>query len=177
MGSAPNREYKAGLFASLFGEPERAIELYNALSGTNFPPDAKVEMATLEDVLFRDRINDLAFIIEGRLVILVEHQSTINMNMPLRFLIYLGRVYEKIMESYILYRTKLVKIPTPEFIVLYNGLGDAPERETLRLSDAFMDAPEIKFNAKLPLELEVSVFNINEGMNAEIVRRCGTLDG
>jgi hypothetical protein len=171
----PNREYRASLFVSLFSEPEKLIELYNALSGTDYPPDTQVEIATLNDVLFMDRINDLAFVLGGKLVILVEHQSTINENMPLRFLIYLGRVYEKIIDSGMLYRYGLVKIPAPDFIVVYNGDSDLPEQSMLKLSDAFEATPE--FKGRFPMELEATVYNVNKGYNAALVRRSETLDG
>ncbi len=171
----PNREYKASLFVSLFSEPEKMLELYNALSGTNYPPDTHVEIATLNDVLFMDRVNDLAFILGGKLVILVEHQSTLNRNMPLRLLIYLGRVYERIIDNGMLYRYGLVKIPAPDFIVVYNGDSDLPERSVLKLSDAFGAVP--KFGGRFPLELEATVYNINKGRNAALVQRSETLDG
>jgi hypothetical protein len=171
----PNRTYKASLFVSLFGEPDKMLELYCALSGTEYPPGTRVEDATLRDVLFMDRVNDLAFIVGGKLVILVEHQATLNRNIPLRLLIYLSRVYERIIDSSMLYRYGLVKIPAPVFYVLYNGDGDLPERTVLRLSDAFEDAPEL--GGCFPLELEAAVYNVNRGRNAALVGRSETLDG
>jgi len=56
----------------------------------------------------------------------MEHQSSINPNMPLRLLIYIAHVYEKIINRNLLYKTKLEKIPTPEFIVLYNAMCNFP---------------------------------------------------
>jgi hypothetical protein len=122
-----------------------------------------------------DRINDLAFVVGGKVVILLEHQASINYNMPLRFLIYLGRVYEKIIDSGMLYHYGLVNIPAPEFIVLYNGDNDLPEKSTLRLTDAFESAPELA--GRYPLELEATVYNVNKGHNAALVKRSETLDG
>ncbi|GHV90722.1 hypothetical protein AGMMS50268_12250 [Spirochaetia bacterium] len=49
---------------------------------------------TLTDVFFKDQINDLSFTVDNRLVVLIEHQSTINPNMPIRLLMYIARVYE-----------------------------------------------------------------------------------
>jgi hypothetical protein len=90
-------------------------------------------------------------------------------------LIYLGRVYEKIIDSGMLYRYGLVKIPAPEFIVLYNGDNNLPEKSTLRLTDAFETAPEL--TGRFPLELEATVYNVNKGHNAALVKRSETLDG
>jgi hypothetical protein len=171
----PNREYKASLFVSLFSVPEKLLELYNALEGTKYPLDTKVEIATLSDVLFMDRINDLAFVVGGKVVILLEHQASINRNMPLRFLIYLARIYEKIIDSGMIYRQSLIKIPAPEFIVLYNGDSDLPEQSVLKLSDAFETAPELA--GRFPIELEATVYNVNKGHNETLVRRSETLDG
>jgi hypothetical protein len=72
----------------------------------------------------------------------------------------------------VLMHEKLVKIPTPEFIVLYNGIKAYPEQKILRLSDAFYDIP--KYNAA-NLELEVTVYNINDGHNPKIFESCAKL--
>jgi len=120
-----------------------------------------------------DRINDLAFVIEGRLVVLIEHQSTVCHNMPLRLLLYIARVYERLADREAMYRSKLIKLPRPEFYVLYNGSAPMPEKMTMRLSDAFIDLPA-KFS---PLELEVDLINVNAGNNRELVGKSENLSG
>jgi hypothetical protein len=107
----------------------------------------------------------------------MEHQSTVNENLPLRFLEYTGRIYEKIIDRKKIYHTSLMKIPEPEFIVLYNGTDPYPDYSELRLSDAFMDIEGLKpaKDRKIPLELVVKVYNINHGHNREILERCATL--
>jgi hypothetical protein len=92
----PNRNYKDSVFTKLFGHDKKIIlELYNAIFDTNYGDDAQIEITTLDDALFMNRINDISFVINGKLVVLIEHQSTINNNMPLRMLIYIARIYEK----------------------------------------------------------------------------------
>ena len=59
----------------------------------------------------------------------------------------------------------------PEFYVFYNGLNDYPETIVLKLSDAFITKPE-----RIPLDLEVKVYNINKSKGAEVLSRCKTLD-
>ena len=59
----------------------------------------------------------------------------------------------------------------PEFYVFYNGLNDYPETTVLKLSDAFITKPE-----RIPLDLEVKVYNINKSKGAEVLSRCKTLD-
>jgi len=84
--TATNRKYKNSVFTKLFGTPEKALELYNAISGKNYPPDTKVKIVTLSDALYMEQLNDISFVIDGKLVVLIEHQSSINENMPLRML-------------------------------------------------------------------------------------------
>jgi hypothetical protein len=174
-----NREYKNGLFALLFSDPVCLLLLYNALTGSSLPMDTPVEIATLTDVLFTNRRNDIAFVVGGRMVILIEHQSTINENMPLRLLIYIARVYEKLVDNEAIYKTKLVGLPRPDFVVLYNGRDPFPAEKTMRLSDAFAGLPEGAGAAGLGglLELAVRVVNINEGCNEHMLQKCGVLGG
>jgi predicted transposase/invertase (TIGR01784 family) len=125
-----------------------------------------------------DQINDVSFTIDNRLVVLIEHQSSINANIPLRFLEYAGRVYEKIIDPKKKYQEKLEKIPKPEFIVLYNGKDKYPDYAELKLSDSFKDTEGLKSGGeKLPLELIVQVYNINHGRNSEMLKKSETLDG
>ena len=107
-----NREYKSSVFTTLFSDPDKLVSLFNAISGGELPLDTPVEIATLDDVLFTERRNDIAFVIEDKIVVLLEHQSSINENMPLRLLIYIARVYEKLIDSKAIYMRKLLKIPS-----------------------------------------------------------------
>jgi predicted transposase/invertase (TIGR01784 family) len=171
-----NKEYKDSVFSLLFSDPDVLRELYSAIEGVELPPDISIDINTLSNVLIREQINDISFTIGDRLVVLIEHQSTINNNMPLRLLMYVAKVYEKIIDHRKIYRTKLEKIPRPEFIVLYNGTAPYPDHKELRLSEAFKDAEDLKLNAELPLELVVQVYNINRGHNTGILRKCEILD-
>jgi hypothetical protein len=186
-----NREYQSSVFVSYFKEtPERLIGLFNALAKTNFQKDTPIEIKTLDGALFKERLNDLAFLVKGRLIVLIEHQSTINLNMPIRFLIYIGRIYEKLLDGNRgIYRTELVKIPKPEFYVLYTGLEPCEDREDLDLTSAFMepdgdeqsdDSEQSDSSGQLngggQLILKVPVYNVNEGHNSEIMERCRSLE-
>ena len=174
-----NREYKNSVFTLLFSTPDKMLELYNAVSGNNLPSDTPIKIATLTDALFMDQINDLAFVIEDRLVVLIEHQSTICENMPLRLLLYIARVYERLVDRKSLYRSRLISLPRPEFYVIYNGTTPMPEKAVMRLSDAFVNCPEANMAAEdiFALELEVSVFNVNVGFNEAVVDRSDNLSG
>ena len=168
-----NREFKSSVFTHLFREFGKEYELYNAIAPGRFPPDTPIKDVTLTNALFMDRVNDLSFVLGDKLVVFFEHQSTINKNMPLRDLIYCGRVYEKIISNETMYNTDIITIPTPEFYVLYNGISEFPERAVYRLSEMYALPPE----SEPALELIVHVYNINEGYNKEIIKKSEALHG
>ena len=179
-----NRNYKDSVFVDLFAHDitakENFISLYNALHGTNL--DVKttdVQPVMLERVLYMKYYNDIAMLIDGKIVILIEHQSTINQNMPFRFLEYIARIYEKITTKDEKFGRKLVKLPVPEFYVFYNGKDDYPTESVMKLSDAFMQLDdELKNqleNANYPLEISVKVININVDKENPILKHCEAL--
>jgi hypothetical protein len=113
--------------------------------------------------------NDLAFLIEASLH-LYEHQSTVTPNLPLRDLFYVAREYERLTAEKSLYTSAIVKIPTPRFLMFYNGMEEQPDCQVLKLSDAYeqkVEEPE--------LELKVTMLNINIGHNAALLEKCKTL--
>jgi hypothetical protein len=169
-----NRKFKDSVFTLLFSEKSNLLELYNAIGNTNYGSDTDIRITTLDDALFMEQINDISFVIEGKLVVLIEHQSTLNPNMPIRMLLYIARTYEKIVDKSGLYSTKKMSIPKPEFIVLYNGTEECPDKQVLKLSDMFSE-PLVGEIANL--ELYVSVYNINKGRNEEFAKRSEKLKG
>ena len=164
-----NRKYKDSTFTRLFGEKDKLAELYNAIAGTVYTA-ADIELTTLENIIFIGRENDISFTVGGKLVVLIEHQSTINPNMPLRCLFYIARLYQTLADNTAIYSKNLMKIMPPEFIVFYNGKDEYPEESTLNLSDAFIDKTD-------SLELKVKVYNINKGYNSKIMSKSATLNG
>jgi len=163
-----NKKYKDSVFRKLFSDKKILAELYNAIAGTNYTPD-DIELVTLENIIFIGRENDIAFTVGGKLIVLIEHQSTINPNMPLRCLLYIAGEYDILVDNEAIYSSRLVKIMPPEFIVLYNGTDEYPDETELKLSDAFMGETD-------SLELKVKVYNVNKGRNAEIMGRSNTLN-
>jgi hypothetical protein len=170
-----NRNYKDGVFKLLFKERERAAELYYALTGIKCQPE-EIEVITLEDALSKNFVNDLAIVVNGQALLISEHQSSWNENMPLRIVIYLGRLYEKYLglesNKHFLHRRSLSKIPTPKFVVLYNGDEELP-KDCLKLSDAF-EQKAVKGLGTL--ELTVPVIDINKEKNSEILKKSEILN-
>jgi hypothetical protein len=121
-----------------------------------------------------DRINDLSFTVNGKQVILIEHQSTINPNMALRLLLYIARIYEKIIDTSKIYTGKKLIVPRPECIVLYNGTAEYPAESRMKLSEHF---EVVEGQSGTDLDLTVKVFNINKGCNEKLERRSRTLAG
>ena len=97
------------------------------------------EVTTIRDVIYINMKNDVSFIVDSHMS-LFEQQSSVNPNMPLRGLMYFGNLYDSYVErrGLNIYGSKLVKIPAPQYFVLYNGKNDAPSNVELKLSDAFL---------------------------------------
>ena len=174
-----NRKVKDSVFVDLFGRDvtakENFISLYNALHGTNLRPEnTELVPEMLESAMYMSYANDVAMQVNGQVVVLIEHQSTINRNMPLRLLDYVARIYEKIVPAKKKYYRSRVCVPMPEFYVLYNGMDDYPAEDEMRLSDSFT-YPGGKKPSEVPLELVVKVYNINLGKGDALLGKCGAL--
>lgn len=169
-----NREHKDSVFVDLFYEDETAkknlLSLYNALHGTDYRGEALIRRVRIGDVLYKNFKNDVSFEMNGEALIFMEHQSTVNFNMPLRFLMYVGRAYEQLVENRARYKRKQVKISTPEFYTFYNGLEEFPLEAELSLSDAFINPEDGN-----SVELKVRVININLDKGHEILSKCEVL--
>ena len=165
----PNREYKDRVFRMLLKEPKVALEVYNAMNGTSYDNPDELIITTLENAVYLGMKNDVSFIL-GTQLVLYEHQSTPNPNMPLRNLAYVACVYMAYVFGDNLYGRKLIKIPEPRFVVFYNGTDKIPEQSVLRLSDAYESKSE-----ELDLELRIRFININPGYNEEMVEKSPTL--
>ena len=171
-----NRTYKDSLFRMIYsGKDERSkrwlLSLYNALSGKNHTDISELQITTIENVIYITMKNDLSFLIDSQMN-LFEQQSTVNPNMPLRGLIYFGQLYQNEVKKQDkdIYGSKLIKIPSPKFIVFYNGNTELDDTLKYRLSDAF----EFPDNSG-EFEWTATVININKGHNESIQKNCESL--
>ncbi len=160
------RNFKDTVFRMLFKEKKNLLNLYNALNRTTYTNTDDLEITTLENAVYMNYKNDISFVFDFELM-LYEHQSTYNPNMPLRDLLYVSSVLHNRVKDENLYSKKLIKIPTPQFVVFYNGVDSQPEQQILRLSDAFEKRQE-----RPVLELAVLVYNISLGHNQELLDTC-----
>ena len=165
-----NRKYKDTMFRLIFKDKQNLLSLYNAVNGTFHTNADDLEINTLENAIYMTYKNDISFVMDFQLH-LYEHQSTINPNMPLRNLFYVAKILLGITNDMNLYSSSIKKIPTPNFIVFYNGKDNLPEHSTQYLSSAFV-VP----TAEPALELKVTVLNINYGNNHKLMESCRYLN-
>ena len=165
-----NRKHKDSLFRKVFRKKKDLLDLYNAINGTSYENEDELEINTLDSVLYMSVKNDISCIV-GCTINLYEHQSSYNPNMPLRGLIYFAQLYNTYTEKrkLNLFSSTLQKIPTPQFVVFYNGLKNEPDRKVLKLSDAFMSEEGC-------LECRAIMLNINYGKNRELMEKCRRLE-
>ena len=158
-----NKRYRDTVFRDYFNDEERLLSLCNALLGTDA---AALKINTLEGTFFDRQKNDLSCVVENNFLVLVEHQSTINENMPFRCLSYVAELMNNLIEDKDkLYHKALIRFPAPRFYVFYDGDAKEPLQREMRLSDAFD-------GDNCALELVVTSLNINYGLNQPLLEKC-----
>ena len=165
------KDYKDRLFKFIFGNPENkqwTLSLYNAINGTNYTNSDDIQFNTIGDAVYMRMKNDISFIVAFEMD-LWEHQSSFNPNMPMRFFIYGGRLYEKYIAAsdYYQYSSMLQPVPRPVCVWFYNGTKEQSERQVLKLSDAYEGEGDI--------EVKVTMLNINYGKNQHMMDACEPL--
>ena len=169
-GQEGNKQYRNSVFCSYFNEPERLLSLCNAVLETNYTDIGKLNINTLEGMFFDDQKNDISCTIENHFLVLVEHQTSVNENMPFRCLSYVAELLNKLVkDKQKIYRKALIKFPSPKFFVLYDGDKAEPLKREIKLSDAFDGDDKI-------LELIVTAYNINYGLNQPLLAKCNYLN-
>lgn len=172
MSQKNNQE---SLFHSIFSSKEKMLELYQLFYKTDRIDSEEIQIISSDEKgIFKT--NDLVFLIENRCILVMEESWRISETLPLRFLLYVTRVYERILELKHLYTYYRFPLPVPECIVLYDGeepLYDGQKRVeevTLKLSDAFSLKKEVT-----PFELLVRVIDIRYHRNSKILQKKSTL--
>ena len=163
------RNYKDRIFRMVFREKKALLALYNAMNETDYENEDDLKVTTLESALYLEMKNDVSFVLYDELL-LYEHQSTKNPNLPLRNLFYVSDVYSELTKDLFLYGSVPVQIPEQKFVVFYNGLENMQEREVLKLSSLYAKKAE-----HISLERETLVLNVNVGYNKILMERCRQL--
>ena len=115
-----NRNYKDSLFRDIFNNEERLAEIYTGLLNDPINPH-DIQLTTLDWTFFTGIRNDVSFIVKEKHIVLLEHQSTCNENMPLRLLMYIAELYRRYVDADAIYRQTRILLPAPKFYVFYNG--------------------------------------------------------
>lgn len=173
-----NREIRSGVFADLFGDDEKDgkknfLALYNAIHDTNLKlEEIEIEQKKIPQAIIKSFYNDVSMLVDGKLIVLIEHQSTPNKNMPLRCLEYYVHLLYGIVPAKARYKENLYKIPAPEFYVFYNGKKYAEIECVMKLSDAFKEEQNDPM-----CEVKVFFKNIRgkKGENLPVVQKCDIL--
>ena len=161
-----NVQYRDSVFRSYFNNLSRLLSLCNAILGTNYTNPNELNINTLEGIFFDKQKNDISCTIDNHFLVLVEHQTTVNENMPFRCLSYVVELLNNLIKNKNkLYHKGLIKFPKPKFFVLYDGEKYEPLRRKMRLSDAFDGDSD-------SLELVVTAFNINCGLPQPLLQNC-----
>ena len=153
----------------IFNDKSELLKLYNAINGTHYDDPAMLTITTLDNAIYMTMENVLSFIIDMRLA-LYEQQSTVNPNLPLRFLMYITDIYSAYTKDMNIYGSKKVQIPLPSFVIFYNGVKSQPDRTEFLLSELFHPTTD-----QPALELKAVMLNINKGHNQELMNACHTL--
>ena len=164
-----NRIYKDRLYKMIFNDKSELLKLYNAINGTHYDDPAMLTITTLDNAIYMTMENDLSFIIDMRLA-LYEQQSTVNPNLPLRFLMYIADIYSAYVKDMNIYSSKKLQIPLPSFVIFYNGVQSQPDKSEFLLSELFHPTTD-----QPALELKAVMLNINKGHNQELMNACHTL--
>ena len=161
-----NKKYRDTVFRDYFNEPERLLSLCNAILDTQYDDIDSLKINTLEGIFFDKQKNDISCTIGNNFLILVEHQTSVNNNMPFRCLSYVTELLNNLVTNKKkLYHKMLIRFPAPRFIVLYDGDEAEPLKKEMRLSDAFGGDSN-------SLELVVTAYNINYDLEQPLLAKC-----
>lgn len=165
-----NKKIRDTVFCRYIGTNSNLLEVFNAVKGTNYTDISKIQINTLEGSFYSSIKNDISFIHDTLIMMLIEHQTTINPNMPLRLLSYVDELFRRCIKPARkqIYSTDLIKLPAPEFYVFYDGDDASFDNKLLRLSDAFQTSSD-------RLELIVHVYNLATGKNEDLKKICKPL--
>ena len=130
---------KDSVFRDLFENPTYLLQLYQALHPEDTEvAEEQISRVTIQNVLLDQMYNDLGFVVKGRLLLLVEAQSSWSRNIVIRALLYLANTWKEYIQDKKLniYGNRKIVLPKPELYVIYTG--ERSERpEWISLSEEF----------------------------------------
>ncbi len=144
---------KDSVFRDLFENPTYLLQLYQALHPEDTEvTEEQISRVTIQNVLLDQMYNDLGFVVKGRLLLLVEAQSTWSKNIVIRALLYLANTWKEYIQDKKLniYGNRKIILPKPELYVIYTG--ERNERpEWISLSEEFFLGQECFVDVKVKM--------------------------
>ncbi len=141
---------KDSLFTDLFRDKKYLLQLYQALhpEDKTATEDSLTDI-TINNVLVNGQYNDLGFMVNGKLMILTEAQSTWSVNIIVRTLLYFAQPLQEHLEKEgaDLYGSRKVELPESELYVIYTGERVSHPEELSLVEEFFKDkrsAVEVK---------------------------------
>ena len=172
-----NRKVRDTVFTKLFSEPKYAFQLYKVFHPEDTEStESMLDIITLKHIFSDDVYNDLGILMNNRLMIFVEAQSTWNGNMAVRSLLYLSKTYQEyINQNHLdIMSYSPITLPKPEVYVIFTGeRKEQPEFQNL--SDHFEKYPD---GIDSPLELKVKmIYNSDvENIVGQYIEFCKIFD-
>ena len=172
MADEINRGFKNSVFIDMFAQDEYRLELFHTLHPEMTEITAQdIRTVTLKQVITNHQYNDLAFIVQDRLMVFVEAQSSWSINILIRVLLYLADTIQEYLheENKDIHDEKQLELPKPEFYIIYTGDRKVPDRISLR--------KDFYRNADIPIDLEATVFTAEtDDIIGEYIIFCRVLD-
>ena len=141
---------KNSVFLDIFQNKSYLLKLYKTLhpEDTTATEESLTDV-TITNVLTDNLYNDLGFIANNKLMILVEAQSTWTVNILVRVLLYLAQSYHEYLQRTCqdYYKSKKVKMPKPELYVIFTG-NEGRKPDTISLSKEFFEGADIDIEVK-----------------------------
>ena len=192
------RTYRDNLFTAMFSEVEYILLLYQALHPEDkTTTEAEIDNVTISNVVTNNFYNDLGFTVNGKMIILVEAQSSWSVNIAIRSVIYLMSSYKNYAsENKInLYGSKKAVLPKPELYVIYTGKrGDKPDtislaKDIFNCDDCCIDATiKVIYDSKKGdiinqyktfttiLTEQINIYGLTKKALAETIKICKNED-
>ena len=168
--SIANPQYRDTVFRDYFNNQKRLLSLCNAVLKTKYTDENEVEINTLEGNFFSNQKNDVSCLLRDNYLVMIEHQSTRNSNMPFRFFSYVYQLFNNMVNNRDnVYLDVNITFPDPQFYVFYDGDSKEPLEREIKFSDSF------RGNAG-KLELIVTLYNINYELNQPLLEKCSYLN-
>ena len=118
-----NPKVRDTVFCKYMSTGDHLLALLNGIKGTSYTDPSGITINTLSGSFYSNIKNDISFMLDTLIMMLIEHQTTINPNMPIRMLEYVAELFRRYMEpeKRKVYGSELITLPAPEFYVFYDG--------------------------------------------------------